>query len=196
METQTSRHRFTVHDLDTMIATGVIEEGSRIELIDGELVEMAAIGPKHYYCVIRLNEMLMAAKESNDMLAVQGPVRLSMRNQPEPDLAIVRVPSMKALPTPADTLLIVEVSDSSRRRDRRDKLPLYAGAGILEAWIVDIVADRIERHTEPTPTGYQVITPVLRGEWLQSTVVPSLILHTDAVLGPHTAGSDTDDSGG
>ncbi len=189
MEAPITRHRFTVHDLDAMIQSGLIEEGSRIELIDGELIEMAAIGPKHYYCVGRLLDLLAAAKEPGDVLGVQGPIRLSMRNQPEPDLAIVRVPSAQALPTPADTLLVIEVSDTTRIRDRSKKLPLYAGAGILEAWIVDLVAERIERYTEPVGGTYQIVAPVVRGEWIESTVLPGLILDVNAVLGPPSMGN-------
>lgn len=187
MEAPITRHRFTVHDLDQMLKVGIIEEGSRVELINGELVEMAAIGPKHYYCVHRLNRLLMAATEPEDILGVQGPVRLSMRNQPEPDLLVARVPSTNALPTPADTLLVIEVSDSTRRRDRRDKIPLYAGAGILEAWLVDLVAERIERYTEPVGETYQIVDVGRRGEQIPSTMLPGLMLDVDVVLGPPDA---------
>lgn len=195
MDAPITRHRFTVHDLDYMMKSGIIEEGSRIELIDGELIEMAAIGPKHYYCVQRLMRLLVAATELDDIVGVQGPVRLNMRNQPEPDLAVARVPSAKALPAPADTLLVIEVSDTTRVRDRSKKLPLYAGAGILEAWIVDLVAERIERYTEPVNGTYQIVAPVVRGEWLDSTVLPGLILNVDAVLGPPD-GDETAGEGG
>lgn len=195
MEAPITRHRFTVHDLDKMVALGIIEDGRRIEFIGGELFEKDTIDPERYHCVVRLHEILLNVTEPDDIVGVHGPVRLSMRNQPEPDLLVARVPSTKALPTPADTLLVIEVSDSTRRRDRRDKLPLYAGAGILEAWIVDLVAERIERYTEPANGTYQIVAPVVRGEWIDSTVLPGLILDVNAVLGPPNT-SDADENGG
>ena len=118
------------------------------------------------------------------LVSVQNPLRLSDDDEPQPDLAVLRDRDYgDAVPTAADALLVIEVADTSRDADRNTKLPLYAAAGIAEAWLVDLVAESIERHTEPRANGYRLIARAGRGESLASTVLPALTLVADAVLG-------------
>ena len=81
-------------------------------------------------------------------------------------------------------LLIIEVSDSTRTYDRTIKLPRYAAAGIPEAWLIDLVDDRVERHTEPSAEGYRRVDIVLRGETLVSAVLPALAFPVEAIIPP------------
>lgn len=94
------------------------------------------------------------------LVSVQSSIRLPDDSEPEPDLVVLRLRRYRqALPTPADILLLIEVADTSVNFDRNKKLPLYAESGIAEAWLVDLVDETIERHTEPRP----VATDKLRG---------------------------------
>lgn len=91
--------------------------------------------------------------------------------------------SFRALPGPTDVMLVIEVSDSTRDYDRDTKLPIYAAARIPESWQVDLQADRIDRHTGPTPNGYRVVTRFGRGTVATSTAVPGVAVPVDTVVG-------------
>ena len=113
----------------------------------------------------------------------RNPVRLSDDSEPEPDFAVVRDRPYEELPTPADVLLVIEVADTSQEYDRKVKLPLYAAAGIPEAWLIDLAAETVERHTDPGKGFYRLTTLALHGESLTSTVLPDLTIVVDEVLG-------------
>jgi Uma2 family endonuclease len=180
------RRHFTVHDYHRMAEAGILHEDDRVELIEGEIVEMAPIGSRHHACVMRLDELLRRSEGQGYIVSVQGPIRLDEDAEPQPDLALLRRRKnfyAAGHPTPEDVLLVMEVSDTSRSYDRNVKLPLYARAGIPEVWIVDLVEDVIERHTDPAQEGYRRLERARRGETLQSEALPALVLPVDAVLG-------------
>ena len=178
-------HRFTIDEYVQMAERGIFGAEARVELIAGEIVDMAAKGDAHVRCLMRALRLFTPHVTDDLWLAVQDPVRLGRYSQPEPDLLVCRVREDAApgIPDAADTLLVVEVADSSLAHDRVTKLPLYGRAGILEAWLLDLVNRRIERHTEPSASGYRLIAVANGGESLPSTVLPGLILATDALLG-------------
>ena len=184
MQAMVTHHRFTVEQFERMAEVGILHEDDRVELIDGEIMQMTAIGAKHFRCVNRLNRLLVLALETTASVSVQNPVRLSAVTAPQPDLAILRGQDEEdAAALPEDVLLVVEVSDSTLAYDRNTKLPTYARAGIAEAWIVDLNAGRIERHTNPRNTGYSMIAHYEHGDMLVSTVLPAVSVPVDAVLG-------------
>jgi Uma2 family endonuclease len=130
---EVKRRRFTVHDYHRMGEAGILHEDDRVELIEGELVEMTAIGTRHFSCVNRLNRLLVMHVGDDAIVSVQNPVRLNEYNEPQPDLAVIRPRDYKeSLPMPEDVLLLIEVSDSTLAYDRGVKLTLYARAGIRE----------------------------------------------------------------
>ncbi len=103
---------------------------------------------------------------------------------PLPDIAVLRPRNYSsALPTPADVLLVIEVADSSLAYDRGMKFPRYAAAGITEAWLIDLAAEIVERHTEPRDGLYRQITLARVGDTLASTVLTELTIPVDTVLG-------------
>lgn len=178
------RRRFTVDDYHRMAEAGLFSEDDRVELIDGEVVEMTPIGARHAMCVAELTWLLSKALDDRLRVSVQNPIRLGEYGEPQPDLAVLRARDYgDTLPGPEDVLLVVEVADTSLAYDREVKLPMYAGAGISEAWIVDLSGESIERHTEPSEKGYKLIARAGRGEQLGSTGLSDLALHADAVLG-------------
>jgi Uma2 family endonuclease len=181
------RRRFTVDDYDLMAEAGILHEDDRVELIDGEIVQMAAIGLRHMASVDETTHRLVRLLPTDDLrVSVQNPIRLGRRDEPQPDLMVYRkrADRVGARLTPADVLLIIEVSDSTRAYDRTIKLPRYAAAGIPEAWLIDLVEDRVERHTKPSAEGYRRVDIVLRGETLVSAVLPALALPVDAIIPP------------
>ena len=177
------RRRFTVEDYHRMGEAGILTEDDRVELIEGTIVELSPIRDPHARAVNHLTEFLVVRLAGGDVtVSVQNPIRLSGDTEPQPDLAVLRGRD-RGLAEAADVLLVIEVADTSRRYDRNVKLPLYAAAGIPEAWLVDLVARTIERHTEPRAGRNRQTTIARRGESLASTVLPAVILSVDAVLG-------------
>jgi len=179
-----THHRFTADEYERMGEVGILHEDDRVELIDGEIVQMAAIGIKHVFCVNRLNGLLTQIVENPSMVSVQNSIRLWDHTEPEPDFAVLRDGTPEdVMPSPDDVLLVIEVSDSSLVYDRTVKFPRYARAGIAEAWLVDLEGQRIERHTDPGTTGYRLIAILERGDTLASTVLPAIAISVDVVLG-------------
>jgi len=179
-----SRWRFTVHDYHRMGEAGILHEDDRVELIEGELVEMTAIGTRHFSCVNRLTRMLVMHAGDDAIVSVQNPVRLNEYTEPQPDLAVIRPRDYReSLPEPDDVLLLIEVSDTTLAYDRGVKLALYARAGIGEVWIVDLPNETIERYTSPSADGYRHADQKGRGQTLESTALSGLVPSVDEVLG-------------
>jgi Uma2 family endonuclease len=180
---QVTRWRFTVHDYHRMGEAGILHEDDRVELIEGEIVEMAAIGTRHFSCVNRLNRLLVLSVGDDAVVSVQNPVRLNGHTEPQPDLAVIRPRDYReSLPEPEDVLILIEVSDTTLAYDRNVKLPLYAQAAIEEVWIVNLPAETIERYTDPSATGFRHTEQAHRGQTLQSTALPGLTPNVDEVL--------------
>jgi Uma2 family endonuclease len=154
------RHLLTADDVLEMVRVGIIREGERIELIEGELIDMVPINPAHAGLVARLNRMIIRAAGDLGTLWTQSSVRLSDLNLPEPDFALLRYRAddyRERLPTADDIFLAVEVSHSSLRFDRNRKAPLYARLGIPELWIFDVEKDVVIRFQKPGPKGYRKV---------------------------------------
>ncbi len=182
---QAEPRRFTVNEYERMGEAGILREDDRLELIGGEIVRMAAMGARHAACVRRLTRLLVRALGEAASVSIQLPVAIPDYDEPEPDIAVLHPREDEyehRHPTPADVLLLVEVADTSLAYDRAVKLPLYARAGIPEAWLVDLPGEVVERHTEPSRDGYRQVTRFERGETLESTVLPSLVLAVSDVL--------------
>jgi len=179
-----TRHRFTADDYQLMGEAGIFHPNARVELIEGEIIEMFPIGAGHIGCIGLTNMELTRQLQTQAIVFVQCPIRIADDGEPQPDLLIVRKEYDRTMPpTPADTFLLIEVSENSLRFDRTIKLPLYAAAGIPESWIFDMKTARIERHTEPRPGGYATIKSAGAREELASTTLPGLTISVDEVLG-------------
>jgi Uma2 family endonuclease len=181
------RYRFSIEEFERMHEIGIFDEDSPVELIRGEVVEMAAQGTAHVYCVAAINRLVGSVVGPDIEILVQSTIRLPDRSMPEPDLALAVNRGRRTLPTPPDVLLVGEVADSSLNHDRTVKLPLYAEAGIPEAWLFNVVAAQIERHTQPRQGQYHQISIASRGEQLTSTVLAGLTFDVDDVFGPEDA---------
>ncbi len=180
-----TRRRFTVDEYHQMAQAGIFSEDDRVELIKGEVVEMTPIGSSHAACVARLIALFTRAG-SKGILWVQNPVHLSEHSEPEPDFALLQPrPDFYASghPRPRDILLIIEVADASASYDRDVKIPIYAQAGIVEVWLIDLAKTCVEVYREPTSQGYERVQIVRRGERLTPQAFPQLEVTADEILG-------------
>lgn len=166
METWPRRHRVTVHDYHRMAEAGVLPPDARVELIEGEIIDMAPIGTAHADIMRILSRRLVELVGDEAVVSIQLPVRLSRRSEPQPDLAVLRGSRQRyrdAHPSANDALLLIEVSDTTLRYDLENKARLYATHGIREYWVVDVANDRIWRHRQPTGAHFAVVEEVTEG---------------------------------
>lgn len=183
MTAQLVRHRFTIEEYERMGETGIIAEGTRVELIDGEIVEMAPIGDGHVTGLNLLANDITIQLHGQAFVSVQNPIRLPPYGEPQPDLVVIRQEAVrKGVPALADILLVIEVADSTLATDRAVKLPLYAAAEIAEAWLVNIQGREIERHTMPSEGRYRQVATARAGQSLTSTVLPQLVIRADLLF--------------
>lgn len=153
------RHRITADEYHRLGEAGVLAPDARVELINGEVIDMAPIGSRHWSVVNRLHRLLERAVGDRALVSSQSSMRLGPHNEPQPDLALFKPRTdfyVGALPTAVDTLLIVEVADSTARYDREIKLPLYARHGVGEVWIVDLEAALLCVYRQPEGERYRV----------------------------------------
>lgn len=182
-----TRHKLDVGDYHRMADAGILGEDDRVELIDGELIDMAPIGQGHAAVVNGLNRALVIACGDKAIVSPQNPVRLDRLNEPQPDFAVLRPRAdfyaAGDRPGPADVLLLVEVADSSLRLDRTVKLPLYARAGIAEVWIVDLKRRVLDAHRGPAGDVYGETTTHQAGDTLALALAPEIRVTLDLAFG-------------
>lgn len=156
-EHEISRRRITVDEYYRMAEVGLLAPDARVELIDGEIIDMAPIGSRHGGTVMRLNRLLARAVGDRASVGVQHPVRLDVLSEPQPDIAVLKPRHddyIVSHATAADILLVVEVSETSLRRDLQFKQPLYARHAIPEFWIVDLNGEQIHFFRSPSGAAY------------------------------------------
>lgn len=194
MEELTRKHRFTVDEYHKMGEAGIFGEDDRVELVEGEIVEMTPIGWRHAEAVDRLNALFNrwifleagdAGGSGSLRVGVQNPLLLHEHGEHQPDLVIYRSEGVRGrVPAAGDALLVVEVSDTSAAYDRNVKLPVYARAGVPEVWIVDLRADLVEVCSDPREGRYADVRRYERGGMVHAATVEGLELPADEFLPP------------
>ncbi|WP_377478496.1 MAG: Uma2 family endonuclease [Microcoleus anatoxicus] len=188
--TAVTAKRFSIAEYHRLAELGFFESDNRFELIRGEIIKMAAKGRFHSVCNSRLFGKLYSLLEDRAIVRGQEPIILSADSEPEPDVAIARNRSddyLSSHPEPADILLVIEVSDSTLKYDRKTKLSLYAESGISDYWIFNLVDIQLEMHTEPYQKqrggfDYRVKRVVLPNEVVVIPGFPDLSLDLSAVF--------------
>lgn len=180
--------KFTVDEYNRMGEVGILGEDDRVELIEGEIVEMPPIGNPHWTTVDRLNMLLASALGplQRAIVSIQNPVAISDISEPQPDVVVRRHRDDFYTGQDVsieDILLLIEVSDTTIDYDRRRKLPLYARAGVAEVWIVDINGKAIEVYREPGGGQYARSLVLRTGESTAPLLIPELTITVDDVLG-------------
>jgi hypothetical protein len=156
VEVATTRRRFTRAEYYRMAEAGILGEDDRVELIEGEIVQMSPIGDRHVAFVMNLGRLLTLRLAERAFVSVQSPVVLTADTEPQPDLAVLRPRAYKERkPHADDVLLLIEAADTSLAYDRTTKLRLYARAGIPEYWVVDCAAESVEVYRDPSGESYR-----------------------------------------
>lgn len=187
MEIWPRRHRVTVHDYHRMAEVGVLAPDARVELIEGEIIDMAPIGQDHQSIVDQLTRMLVRAVGDDAIIRVQGSVRLGEWSEPQPDVVVLRPrPDFyrARFATGADSLLVVEVSDTTLPYDRDKKVPLYARHGVPEVWVVDVQHAALLVYGELHAGAYGRHIVLERPPTVPLTRLPGVVLDLAPIFSP------------
>ncbi len=186
MTTQEAKHAFTVGEYHRMTAAGIFTEDDRVELIEGEIYEMAAIGSRHAACVNRLTQLFVRGAGDRAVVTIQNPVQLGDLSELEPDLVLAKPrPDFYATrhPRADEILLLIEVSDSSHRYDETVKLPLYARHEIPEVWRVDLETGTVAVHRKPAGGAYLSVSTAEPDDTLAPQALTDLQVPLAPLLG-------------
>lgn len=176
-------HRWSVEEYHQMALSGLLDETDHVELIEGELIDMAPIGSKHAFRVDSIARALQRAAGNAFLVRVQNPILLGERSEPQPDIAVVTDKNYaEAHPGAEDVLLIVEVSDTTVAYDRDVKLSLYARHGIPEVWLLDVNAGELTVYREPAEGQYRLIRKPTAAEAVSPVLVPGVAISLAQVL--------------
>jgi Uma2 family endonuclease len=180
-----SRRLLTVDEYHRMGEVGILTEGDRVELIEGEILAMAPIGSDHVATTNALNRLLVLAVGDRGIVSAGNPVRLTQRSEPQPDFAVLKSRDnyRTTLPRPEDTMLAVEVASTSLGYDRTVKLALYASSGIPEVWIVNLAAVEVEVYRSPVGDSYSSVARAGRSDMLTIMAIPDVRISVAEIFG-------------
>jgi Uma2 family endonuclease len=168
-----------------MAESGILTDPRHVELIDGEIIDMAAIGSPHAAVTNRLARLFSRAlRDEAALVNVQSPLRLDPYNEPQPDVILLRPRAddyRASHPSAADVFLLVEVSETSLAYDRSIKLALYAKFGVPEVWIIDLPGNAVEVYRERKEGAYASRERLTEG-LLAPALVPDLTIDVTGLL--------------
>ena len=186
MALDVARRRFTSTEYARMAEAGVLGEDDRLELIEGEIFELAPIGFGHAACVRRLTSLFSRLLGEDVQVSVQNPIDLDEHTQPQPDVVLLRPRDdfySSSHPTAADILLLIEVAETSGEYDRQIKMPVYAQHGIHEVWLVDLRQRRVIVHRDPSAGTYRTAHIFQSSDALTSSTFPYLVFNLTDIFG-------------
>lgn len=186
MQTEIIKKRFTVDEYHRMGEAGIFGPEERVELIDGEILEMSPIGQRHAARVARANALFVRVFGDRAVINPQNPVQLSDWTEPQPDIVVLKPRAdfyERQRPMPGDVLFVLEVSDTTLRFDLKIKVPHFAAASIPEVWIQDVNEDLLYVFREPQGGNYSVSMQLSRGNGLSSLAFPEVQFSTDDLFG-------------
>ena len=182
--TNASTRRWTSAEFSRLAAGGFFAPEERVELIDGEIVVMSPPSPEHSNSIHFGAQQLFALYSQTHQIAVQLPLDLSAVSQPQPDFALIKQGEVSWGQHPTSADLVIEVSLSSLNFDRKEKLAVYAKAGIPEYWIIDVLARQVEVYREPGPLGYALRRLHAADDSVTPLEVPGPPCQLSAFFGP------------
>ena len=174
------KHRFSVREYYRMAETGVLPPDARVELLEGEIIDMSPIGPFHGGMVGRLTRWFNDLSQKRWLVMPQNPLHLDDNSEPQPDLMLLKpAPDdyTRRHPKPENVFLLIEVADSTLESDREVKLPIYGRAGVAEVWIVNLNACAIEIYRDLHFTGCASKTIVGPGQTAAPLAFPDAIVN-------------------
>jgi len=166
-----------------MIEAGVFQPDDRLQLINGEIVEMSPQGSRHATAVRLVERALSKVFGAGHDIRSQLPLSLGDHSEPEPDVAVVRgAPRDYTDAHPSRALLVVEVSDSTLRLDRAEKLRVYAANGIPEYWIVNLIETTLEVYRDPASETYRSKTTYTASDTVAPVAQPETVVSVADLL--------------
>jgi len=177
MQIEAAKKRFTVTEYYKMADVGILAPRDRVELIEGEIIEMSAMGAGHAALVRRVSTLLMRVLDRRAAVGVQLPVYLDRFNEPEPDISVARLRSdfyHAKHPGPEDVFLLLEIADSSLDFDSGPKTAVYAAAAIPETWVLDLRGNTLLVYRDPSRHGYENTRSLGPGESISLLAFPDL----------------------
>jgi Uma2 family endonuclease len=171
------RTRFSVDRFEKMIDSGVLTEFDRVELIDGDIIGVPWIGPKHSAITARLTKLFVLSAGDSATVSPGGAVTLGEYSMPQPDLMVLAPRTdfyWERRPTASDVLLLIEVSDSSLSYDQSTKRALYARHGVAEYWVVDVQGERVYVCNEPAGNGYAQVLECTAADTVSPRALPGV----------------------
>jgi Uma2 family endonuclease len=186
MAMQQARRRFTVDEYHKMGEAGILSEDDRLELVDGEIVEMSPINIPHATCVDLLTMLFAPLLAGKGIVRIQNPIFIDNINEPQPDVALLKRRAywdQEQHPGPDDILLLIEVADATVRSDRHDKIPRYARAGIVEVWLVNLPKGIVEVYSDPMGGKFRSIQRIGKEDSITLKALPDLTVSVADFLG-------------
>ena len=181
--TAAETYKFTADEFMKIYEAGIFDDNDRIELLEGDLIIMHAIGRRHACAVTNLNADFIEQAKRRYMISPQNPVFIERRSLPRPD--IVLIPWQRRWrdhPKSNEVFLIAEVADSSLDYDRKQKMPLYARYGVQEFWLVNLVDDVIETFRNCDGSKYRDVRIWRRGERVAPEAFPDVFIDVDDTI--------------
>lgn len=182
-----NRKLFTVDEYHRMADAGILPADRRFELVRGEIIEMTIPKSPHSSSVNRLTYLFVTRFGSAAVVSPQNPLPIDLHSEPVPDLVLLEPKAdfyRASHPTPADVLLVIEVSDTTLTYDTRVKASMYAEAGVPEYWILDVNRERLVVHADPVGREYRSRRLLGRDDSVQLVKVPAAEFSVTDILGP------------
>jgi Uma2 family endonuclease len=186
MLAEVTKRLFTVDEFYRMADAGIFNEDDRVELIEGEIIQMSPIGHRHMVCVNRAADLMIVALQGKAIVSIQNPLRLNKYNEPQPDVVAFKWRADYYVSKPytlEDALFVVEVSDTTLRYDTRIKLPIYAANGVPEVWIENLQENVLLVCREPISKTYQTQLTLRPGDFASPLAFPEVRFKVENLLG-------------
>ena len=187
-EVNPRRHRISAHEYELLAAAGAFE-GLRVELIDGEIIEMTPTGESHVGSTNKTHRQLNLKLEEQLVVRGQSPLNAGIHGSPEPDVAVVLFSKTSPDAAPSEAELVIEVSNSTLKYDQTDKASLYASLGVPDYWIVNLVANTLEVRRAPIELAtarfgfeYSTLQIIPRTGTVSPLVAPDVTLRVEDLL--------------
>jgi Uma2 family endonuclease len=186
MRTEVTRKLFTTDEYYRMAEVGILKPDDRVELIEGEIIRMSPIGTRHAGCVNRATDLFTLNFRGRAIVTVQNPAHLNEYNEPQPDLLLLKPREdyySSKHPTAEDTLLLLEVADTSLGFDLKVKIPIYAAMGILEVWVADLRNNVIRVFRNPEAGQYGIVLNFSAAERFSVLAFPDVVFKPSDLIG-------------
>lgn len=185
MNTAIAVRQISVKDYHHMTKSGILRPDERVELLEGQIIKMAAKGTAHRAAVSRINHLLENRLGDRVLICLQDPIRLNDYSEPEPDIAVVRPDPLyyeDHHPTPAEIFLLIEVADTSLKFDCEVKAPAYSCSGITEYWVLDVSDRKLHVYRSPSANSYQSETILSEALTIAPLAFPECIVTIKELL--------------